>query len=232
VLAPSFEVHVVDRRGRGESGPQGPHYNLQREIEDLLAVRDRTGARFVFGHSYGGLIALQAAARTDELERVAVYEPGVSVDDSIPTGWTPRYRQLLAAHDRRGAFAYYVQRSGGGPRIVRSLPLWYLKLVLRIAIRGEKWARMDPLQETSATEHDEVARADNDPDTYHRIRARVLLLGGERSPDFVTAIPFEMLGHALTRSEVDILPGLDHLAPDDKDPETVALRVRRFLEAP
>ncbi len=47
----------------------------------------------------------------------------------------------------------------------------------------------------------------------------------------MTAIPFEMLQNTIERCEVDILPGLDHLAPDDKDPETVALRVQRFLES-
>ncbi len=163
VLARRFRVHVIDRRGRGNSGPQGPQYSLQREIEDLLAVRDQTGAPFLFGHSYGGLVALKAAALIDRFERVAVYEPGVSINGSIPTEWTTRYRQLLAANDRHGAFADFVQHSGGAPRIVQALPSWYLKIVLRIAVRGEKWKRMDALQEASAVEHDEVARVDNDP---------------------------------------------------------------------
>jgi pimeloyl-ACP methyl ester carboxylesterase len=230
VLAGSFQVHVVDRRGRGGSGPQGPHYCLRREIEDLLAIRAHTGARFVFGHSYGGLIALHTATHADTFERVAVYEPGVSVNGSIPTAWTTRYRELLAANDRRGAFAHFVQQVGGGPRIVRHLPLWYLKFVLRFAIKGDKLARMDPLLETSAAEHDEVAHADNDPDFYRRIDARVLLLGGGRSPRYMTEIPFEMLHQAIARCDVDILPGLDHLAPDDHHPEQVAQRVQRFLQ--
>ncbi len=231
-LARRFEVHVVDRRGRGASGPQGPRYGLQREVEDLLAVRDRSGAPFVFGHSYGGLIALTAAAHTDDrIEGVAVYEPGVSINGSIPTGWTTRYRQLLADNDRRGAFGYFVQQSGQAPRIVQSLPSWYFKRVLRLAVRGERWERMDALQEASAAEHEEVGRADNDAATFRSIRARVLLLGGQRSPDFMTSVPFDMLRTAIARCDVDVLPGLDHLAPDDKDPEAVARRVQRFLEA-
>jgi pimeloyl-ACP methyl ester carboxylesterase len=231
VLARRFHVHVVDRRGRGLSGPQGDHYSLQREIEDLLAVRGHTGAPFVFGHSYGGLVALQTAARNDGFERVVAYEPGVSIDGSIPTEWTTRYRHLLASNDRRGAFAHFVKHSGGAPRITRSLPSWYLQMVLRLAIRGEEWERMDALQETSANEHDEIAQVDNDPALYQAIDGRVLLLGGQRSPAFMTATPFEMLRNAIARCEVDLLPGLDHLAPDDKDPETIALRVQRFLES-
>ena len=51
VLADSFTVHVVDRRGRGASGPQGRDYSVEKECEDLLAVQARTGAQRVFGHS-------------------------------------------------------------------------------------------------------------------------------------------------------------------------------------
>ena len=53
-LASSFTVHLVDRRGRGRSGPQGAGYSIDKECEDLLAVMDTTGARNVFGHSGPG----------------------------------------------------------------------------------------------------------------------------------------------------------------------------------
>jgi pimeloyl-ACP methyl ester carboxylesterase len=61
-LADYFTVDVIDRRGRGCSGPQGPDYSLERELEDLFAVQAQTQARAIFGHSYGGLIALEAAS--------------------------------------------------------------------------------------------------------------------------------------------------------------------------
>ncbi|MFC6903465.1 alpha/beta fold hydrolase [Nonomuraea dietziae] len=78
-LARSFTVHVVDRRGRGASGPQGPQYTLGKEVEDLLAVQAETGARLAFGHSYGGLVILETARSFQVFERIAVYEPGVPV---------------------------------------------------------------------------------------------------------------------------------------------------------
>jgi pimeloyl-ACP methyl ester carboxylesterase len=228
-LAQRFEVHVLDRRGRGASGPQGPTYSLQQEIDDLIAVRDRTNAALVFGHSYGGLIALRTAALTNKLDRVAVYEPGISINGSIPTSWTARYRDLLQADDRRGAFAHFVQHSSQAPTFVQHLPQWYLKTILRVVLKGEKWKRMDQLQEASAAEHDEVGRAKNDAAVYRQIRSRVLLLGGQRSPANMTSIPFAMLHKAIADSEIDILPDLDHLAPDDKDPLAVAQRLQRFF---
>jgi pimeloyl-ACP methyl ester carboxylesterase len=111
-LAPGFTVHLVDRRGRGGSGPQGADYSIERELEDLIAVQAETGATAVFGHSYGGLVALAAARRSNVFNDVVVYEPGVSVAGSVPLGWMDRYGELLAAGDRRGAFAAMVRRAG------------------------------------------------------------------------------------------------------------------------
>jgi pimeloyl-ACP methyl ester carboxylesterase len=229
ILTAHFEVHVLDRRGRGGSGPQGPRYSLQDEIDDLVAVREHTDASLVFGHSYGGLIALRSAALSDRLDCVAVYEPGISIDGSIPTGWTAHYRVLLQANDRRGAFAHFVQQSGQASTFVQHLPHWYLKTVLRVALKGEKWRRMDELQEASAAEHDEVGRAQNNVATFQPIHSRVLLLGGQRSPESMNSVPFAMLQNAIANCEIEILPGLDHLAPDEKDPAAVAQRLQRFF---
>src|ERR1700731_32508 len=60
-LADSFTVHVIDRRGRGMSGPQGNEYSIRKECEDITVVQEATGAAFLFGHSFGGLVALETA---------------------------------------------------------------------------------------------------------------------------------------------------------------------------
>jgi pimeloyl-ACP methyl ester carboxylesterase len=112
-MGKSFAVHVIDRRGRGRSGPQGLAYTIDRELEDVAAVQAHTQAKVIFGHSYGGLIALEAARRSTIFTDIVVYEPGVSVAGSIPLGWMRRYRELLATGDRRGAFAVMVRTAGG-----------------------------------------------------------------------------------------------------------------------
>jgi pimeloyl-ACP methyl ester carboxylesterase len=71
-LADRFTVHTIERRGRGESGPQGEGYSIERECEDVAALRAITGAT----HSFGGLIALEAARGDMAFRKVAVYEPG------------------------------------------------------------------------------------------------------------------------------------------------------------
>jgi pimeloyl-ACP methyl ester carboxylesterase len=221
---------VIDRRGRGRSGPQGPSYSIEREIEDLIAVQAHTGATKLFGHSYGGLIALEAARRSTLFTDVVVYEPGVSIGGSIPMGWMTAYGELLAAGDRRGAFAVMVRGAGGAPPIVERLPAWYLRLVLRVFIRDGAWQRIDSLMEAALAEHAQVgALDDRTADRYAAITARTVLLGGGKSRPRFTTVPFGALTAAIPDATVEIIPGLDHVAPDEKAPDAVAVRVREHL---
>jgi pimeloyl-ACP methyl ester carboxylesterase len=230
--AQPFAVHVVDRRGRGTSGPQAPDHRLEHECEDLLAVLAATGAEAVFGHSFGGLVALETARRTDVFSRVAVYEPGVSLDGSIPLGWLAPYRERLAADDRRGAFAAMVRQGGFAPRFLTRMPLRYIKLVLRLAIREERWRRIEPLLESSLREHELVAQLDDDNiERFRSITAHVLLLGGSKSPAFLTDELLPGLASVIPDSTIAILDRLDHLAPDERAPEIPAQRVLDFLSA-
>jgi pimeloyl-ACP methyl ester carboxylesterase len=75
VFGDRFTVHRYDRRGRGDSGDTAP-YAVQREIEDLAAIIDAAGGQaFVFGHSSGAALALEAAAAGVPARSVAAYEP-------------------------------------------------------------------------------------------------------------------------------------------------------------
>lgn len=225
-LASSFTVHLVDRRGRGRSGPQGKDYRIDKECEDLLAVMHATGARNVFGHSFGGLVALETALRSRSIERIAVWDPGVSVNSSIPSGWMQRCSELLAAGDKRGAFALFVKSLG--PKPIRMLPLWYVKIVLRLAIRPPKWTHMEALLEPALAEHSESVRLDGAADRYASIRIPVLLLGGAKSPPSATGglVP---LHDCISGSTLRVIDGLDHFAPDEKAPEQVAELLRGFF---
>ncbi|MGI8712218.1 MAG: alpha/beta fold hydrolase [Solirubrobacteraceae bacterium] len=229
-LAPAYTVHVVDRRGRGGSGPQGPNYSIERELEDVSAIQAQTGAGIVFGHSYGGLIALEAARRCDAFSDVLVYEPGVSVAGSIPLAWMMRYRQRLAVGDRRGAFAAMVRGAGGAPPALERMPLWYVKLILRLFIHRREWQRIDSLLEAGLTEHEQVAALDEPHlHRYQSTTARVALLGGAKTrPQFTTSL-FDQLTAAIPNCTTELIPGLDHTAPDAKAPRQVAERVRDHL---
>jgi pimeloyl-ACP methyl ester carboxylesterase len=228
LAAASFRVHVIDRRGRGESGPQGAHYSVEKECEDLLAVQAATRASMVFGHSFGGLVALETAARHRVFPRIAVYEPGVPVGATARLGWIPRYRQLLAAGDRRGAFACFVRGSGFTP--LSRLPLWYARMILRIAVRGAHWEQIEPLLESNLAEHEKLTQlASENIDRYGAIEAGVLLLGGSKSPPFASADVFEALAGVIPDTAIAIIDGAEHLSPTGKHALVIADAVASFL---
>jgi pimeloyl-ACP methyl ester carboxylesterase len=75
LLASKFTACAMDRRGHGASG-DSPEYSLSKEADDVAAVvNSRAGPVFVFGHSYGGVAALEAAFLTDHIAKLMLYEP-------------------------------------------------------------------------------------------------------------------------------------------------------------
>lgn len=224
-LASEHEVHVMERRGRPGSGPQRPDHSLDDECDDLLAVLAATGSTAVFGHSFGGLVALETARRQPGLDRVVVYEPGVPIRSQLRTDWFDDYERRLDAGDRRGAFARMVKSAGFAPAALTLMPVWYVRLVLSLVIRGEKWAAMDRLLEANLVEHRAQAALDApDAKRFSGVTAKVTLLGGSKSPESVSGRLLDELAAAIPSSTVTVLPGLDHLAPEQK-PERVAAAI-------
>ncbi len=221
-LSGEFEVHVMERRGRPGSGPQRPDHSLDDERADLAAVAAITASAAVFGHSFGGLVVLEAARRQPIFNEVFVYEPGAPIRGQLRAGWLDDYQGRLERGDRRGAFARMVKSAGFAPGAVAIMPVWYVRLVLRIAIRGEKWATMDRLLEANLVEHRLQAGLDAlSAERFSAITARTVLLGGAKSPDSISGRLLHEIAAAIPTSEVEILPGVGHLGPQEQ-PERVA----------
>src|SRR5438270_5112273 len=83
-----FTVFAYDRRGRGESGDTAP-YAVEREIEDLDALITKAGGKaFVFGHSSGAALALDAAVSLGEkIKKLAMYEPPYNDEHEAKLAW-------------------------------------------------------------------------------------------------------------------------------------------------
>jgi pimeloyl-ACP methyl ester carboxylesterase len=204
----------MERRGRVGSGEQRPDHSIDAECADLTALTRVTRASAVFGHSFGALVVLETLRQQALFDEVYLYEPGVPVRDQLRADWLDDYQRLLEHGDRRGAFASMVKGAGFAPRPLRIMPHWYVDLVLRLAIRGEKWTTMDPLLEANLTEH-RIQRDLNAPtvERYSTITADTLLLGGAKSPDFISTRLLNELADVLPHSTVTVLPGQGHLAP-------------------
>lgn len=71
-----FEVFALARRGRGETDATTDH-SLEDESRDVVALVEAVGAPvFLLGHSYGGHLALAAAARIPQrVRKLILYEP-------------------------------------------------------------------------------------------------------------------------------------------------------------
>jgi pimeloyl-ACP methyl ester carboxylesterase len=97
-LAPDFSVFAYDRRGRGESGDRAP-YAVEREVEDLDAlITEAGGSAFVYGHSSGAALALEAAIKLGEkVKKLAMYEAPYNDDDTAKRTWREYIKQLTEA---------------------------------------------------------------------------------------------------------------------------------------
>ena len=85
-LDDSFRVLRYDRRGYGRSASTDPsdRFDMATHVADLASLLDGRRAVLV-GHSYGGNVAMAAAARSPELvAAVAVYETPLSWESWWP----------------------------------------------------------------------------------------------------------------------------------------------------
>lgn len=70
-----FTIYNYDRRGRGESGDTKP-YTIQKEVDDIEAIIEAAGGKaFLYGHSSGAALALEAAFRLGKkVSKLAIYD--------------------------------------------------------------------------------------------------------------------------------------------------------------
>jgi pimeloyl-ACP methyl ester carboxylesterase len=222
-LAGAHTVHVIERRGRGASAARDASYSIETDVDDVLEVLRDTGARVVFGHSYGGLVALHVGLRR-QLDALIAYEPGVSLDGSFDAGWLDTFTKQLAAGRHVAAMATFLKGTNLLPLRANAL-LWAVSFLMLRGSGGRETREMMP---TTPAEIAEIARLDSDGSRYAGIASRTLLLGGEKSPAYLTGV-LPRLTTIVPNAEYAILPGLDHNAPDQNAPDTVAQQIRLHL---
>jgi pimeloyl-ACP methyl ester carboxylesterase len=130
-LALDFTVFAYDRRARGDSGDTPP-YAVEREVEDIEALIAEAGeAAFVFGHSSGAVLALEAARLLPtKITKLALYEPPFIIDDSrphMPVGFVAHLNELVASGRRGEAAETFMLLVGTPPDMLarmRQSPWW------------------------------------------------------------------------------------------------------------
>ena len=235
-LSDDFTVFIPDRRGRGSSGSFGRGYGLRKEVEDVAAIIDRTGAHCVFGLSSAAIIALESALQLPVIRKLALYEPPLSINGSNPAAWLPRYDLEIAAGNLPAAM---VSVSKGVPvsPVFSRLPRWIGTLLMKLAIPAEaKQTKNDDVSLAALipTMHGDaqvVIDAADKLNSYRDVKPHGLLLGGSRSPHSLK-IALDALAATLPNVQRVEIAGVGHMAADNGgQPERVAQELLRFFTA-
>ncbi len=239
-LAEAFTVTMLDRRGRGLSGPYGPGYGVHKDVEDLEAVLTKTGAHRVFGVSSGGVIALEAALRLPAIHKVAVFEPALIINGSPSTAFLARYDQEMAQGKLAAALVTGMKGAQMGPAIFNAIPRWLLERLTASAMASEdKKAQpgdvtMRQLAPTLHYDFQLIRESDGALERFRAIAAQVLLLGGSASPAYLKTA-MNALAQVFPRAKRIEFAGLGHGAsgPTDRggQPERIAQPLREFFGA-
>ena len=230
-LANDFTVHVIDRRGCGESGPHQAGHGLRTEVEDVRAVLAATGAQRLFGVSSGAVIALQAALQLPGITHIAAYEPPIDV--------VRRKGEVVARFEKEAEAGQHLEAV---VTLAKGLGIWprWLRVILRLAPRRvlvatlRKIAADDPenlFEGLPAVRHDLriVAEASANLARFQALRGRVLLIGGTESPrDLVGGL--DALADLLPAAE-KVLVEKAHHASATENPRLIVPALRGFLEA-
>jgi pimeloyl-ACP methyl ester carboxylesterase len=238
-LADRFTVYLPDRRGRGLSPrPYHPDYTLACDIEDLEALLAATGARNVFGLSAGAIIGLWAAAWGAPIERLAAFEPPLLLDPDAANTALARFDAELSRDDLAAAAVTGMLAAQMTPPLVGRMPRFLLEAATKAGLWFERKrgsGRYAPMRELiPALRYDfaVVAEASRDLSALGNLDCDVLLLGGERSPAYLTAAVDTVAGLVPQARRITI-PGVGHGAAWNSDrqgkPQTLVPALRGFF---
>ena len=237
-LAPSFTVYLPDRRGRGLSGPYRKDHSIETDVEDMAALLAKTGAHYVMGVSSGAIIWLQAALTLPAIRKAVIFEPPLPINGSLPTAFMHRYDTEIAQGEVAAALVSAMKGTQMGPPIFNVIPRTLLeRLTTAMMASEEKRAgsqdvTMRMLAPTLHYDFQLATEVEGALERFKGIRAEVLLLGGSKSPAYLTA-GLDALEKVLPRVTRVELPGLGHGAMGNTDrggrPARAAQVLRQFF---
>ncbi|MFP2911268.1 alpha/beta fold hydrolase [Pyxidicoccus sp. 3LFB2] len=215
-LSPHFTNYVLERRGRGQSG-DSPQHSLEREVEDVLALLKLAGpGASLFGHSYGGVLALEVARRAAPA-KLLLYEPPFPITQPVSG---PVLEEIRQAARREGPDA--------------ALVLFNRKLLhtppdaLEAFRQSEVWARQVAMVAGFTRELEALEALPLGLERYREVRTPTLVLLGDQSTEVLLAQPCRALATTLPDARLRVLSGQGHVAHVTA-PDLLAREVDAFL---
>ncbi|MBZ6497038.1 alpha/beta fold hydrolase [Natrinema longum] len=217
LFAEDYTVVIPHRRGVGESG-DADEYSLDRGVEDVRAVIDAVdGTPVLFGHSFGGLLAIETA-RTTAVKKVVAYEPAVLVGEyRAQATLAARMQERIDDGERREAMKFYISEVMHGGEI-DDLDGWLAE--------WPPWPDIVDLTEN-------IARINRAIEQYRlpdslEIDAPVLLLTGTEGPPHLQD-GIRAVNATLSDSQFTEFEGVGHGGPTEA-PDRVTATVRAFID--
>jgi pimeloyl-ACP methyl ester carboxylesterase len=208
-LSDRFTVHLYNRRGRSDSAPLDGTETVETDIGDLAAVLEHTGASSIFGHSGGGFVALQTGLRLP-LERIAVYDPGLSIQGRPSFAFFDAFDKAVQGGDY--ARAMTVMARGVYPDDPASkLPFGVGLQMSRAFLHTSVGRRLAVLLPTTPPEIRRIHDHDGPAGQYAGITADVLLAAGSGSPKYFTE-NCRAVADAVPRGRALVVPRSSHNA--------------------
>jgi pimeloyl-ACP methyl ester carboxylesterase len=204
LLSRYFTVYAYDRRGRGESTETLP-YDVEREIEDLASVIEKTGeVPSVLGFSSGAALVLRAITRGVKFKNAALFEPpyvaGSGLDNAPPKDAETTLSNLVKAGKRGDAVKYFMTKVMGIPGIF---------VLLFKLIGKESWKKNEGVAHTLSYDVAIMGDFAVPSGLATSVTVRTAVIGGEKSPEKLKKA-IEALSKSILQSQKIILKGQSH----------------------
>jgi pimeloyl-ACP methyl ester carboxylesterase len=219
-MAHRYSVLLVDRRGRGHSGPGRDDDGVETEIADLAAVLGATGADRVFGHSAGACISLEAAHRLP-IRELALYEPPA---EPLSFDWLPAFEAALARGKTARAVSLAIAGHEVGPR---GVPAWVMTLAARVLLHTAEGKEATALVRLLSRDVATVRSVQGRLERHAALSCRTLLLDGSASPAYLRRAA-DALAAIIPGAARTTLARQSHNAPDMDAPAAVATELLAF----
>lgn len=219
LLADTYTLYMMDRRGRGLSANQAAPYAIEGEFEDINALADKIAAKHgaptdVFAHSYGALCAMGAARMARNIGRIMLYEP----PPGTPSGLVDRMVKLNDDGDLEGVMR------------VQFIELQHQPASVFERLKGDpkRWARYLGFAGTISREFVNARRFRVADGEFKNYAQSVRFILGEKSMPVMAAYTDAAL-RAFPTADRHILPGQGHAALR-MTPDLVVDEIRKFFD--
>ncbi len=232
-LARDYRVTAYDLRGHGLSAAPTTGYTSADMAEDFRGLHDALGLgpAYLIGHSFGGVVAMHAAATYPDRVRGMIlsdpYFPGLARLE-------PNVGNANVWMDLREMFGHAGLDLGDTLdfttlfRTVAELSPAQLRVIrLRMGSASTRWLSQLPRLADTTCGRDVFAVAGLTEERIRSVRQPVVALYDEHSPFLATS---RFLGDHLPNCTVEIVPGTKHMAPVQNGRLFVEL-VRKHLAA-